>query len=276
MPVCSGTTVTERNSLASLYPDVAKDWHPTKNGDATPERVKKASGTKVWWKCSRDPSHEWEAVVRNRTTLGSGCPYCDAEKKYLRLTNSQFDSFGSGTDYHRVFAANIQNIRKLLKGSNFAGTRLEQAFLRMNYAAAITALETYLSDAFFDSVITSDDKLNRLFRTDPEFASKKYSIDDAMTWATTFIEKALEHLQKVVWHNVARVAHLYRNVLAVEIPIDDEEIQRAIAIRHDIVHRNGRTKSGRSIIREETEIDKILSKICDYVADIDRQFSAKN
>jgi hypothetical protein len=37
--------------------------------------VKPGSHQKVWWRCSDDPSHEWEAVVKSRTQ-GTGCPMC--------------------------------------------------------------------------------------------------------------------------------------------------------------------------------------------------------
>src|SRR5690554_7508180 len=35
-PYCSGRLVNDTNSLASLRPDIAKQWHPTLNGDVTP------------------------------------------------------------------------------------------------------------------------------------------------------------------------------------------------------------------------------------------------
>ncbi|WP_390175708.1 zinc-ribbon domain-containing protein [Lawsonella clevelandensis] len=48
-------------------------WHPTKNGDVTPDMVTDGSNAKVWWVCEH--GHEWQAVVANRTK-GSGCPVC--------------------------------------------------------------------------------------------------------------------------------------------------------------------------------------------------------
>ncbi len=47
------------------YPDVASQWHPTKNGDKKPEDYRPGSVKKVWWKCERN--HEWEARIGNRT-----------------------------------------------------------------------------------------------------------------------------------------------------------------------------------------------------------------
>ncbi len=60
-------------SLADKFPDIAKQWHPTRNADLTPAQIMPASNTKAWWRC-RD-GHEWEATVAGRTSSrGSGCP----------------------------------------------------------------------------------------------------------------------------------------------------------------------------------------------------------
>jgi len=62
------------NDLTTTFPDIAKRWHPTRNGDLTPTQVMPASNAKVWWRC--EEGHEWEARVDNRTTGGTGCPTC--------------------------------------------------------------------------------------------------------------------------------------------------------------------------------------------------------
>ncbi len=75
-PFCSGNNVSEANNLASKYPDVAEQWHPTKNGDLLPNQVSYASGKRVWWKCDAGPDHEWITTVASRTKEKSGCPSC--------------------------------------------------------------------------------------------------------------------------------------------------------------------------------------------------------
>ena len=73
-PYCSNKKVLKGfNDLATINPDLAKEWHPTKNGDLTPSDVTSSSGKKVWWKCSF--GHEWEAQIYNRNA-GRGCPEC--------------------------------------------------------------------------------------------------------------------------------------------------------------------------------------------------------
>jgi hypothetical protein len=58
-----------------LYPEVAAEWHPERNGQLTPDQVTPGSGQKVWWRCSANPSHEWAAKISHRVN-GVGCPYC--------------------------------------------------------------------------------------------------------------------------------------------------------------------------------------------------------
>lgn len=85
------------HSLEDIFPDVARDWHPTKNSPLMPRHFTSKSDAIVWWTCSS--GHEWEAPIRNRTpfknkTSGSGCPFCSGrkatEKNSIRNTFPEF------------------------------------------------------------------------------------------------------------------------------------------------------------------------------------------
>ncbi len=74
--------INKKNSLLYKYPRLAKDWHPVKNGNITPDKVHYGSHDKYWWHCKNN--HKWQATIKNR--VGSKhrgpttCPYC-ANKK---------------------------------------------------------------------------------------------------------------------------------------------------------------------------------------------------
>ena len=76
-PYCSNQKVSKENNLKFLFPNIAKEWHPTKNNNLRPEDVTKRSGKKVWWLCSK--GHEWNTPVHIRTT-GKNCPYCSGRR----------------------------------------------------------------------------------------------------------------------------------------------------------------------------------------------------
>ena len=78
------------NSFGFLFPKLAKEWHPTKNGKLMPWNVSQSSSKKVWWKCEK--GHEWESTVLNRVGFekqirkGRGCPYCSHQKVYKEIS----------------------------------------------------------------------------------------------------------------------------------------------------------------------------------------------
>lgn len=74
-PVCTNRRLcTGENDLASVHPELARQWHPAKNGTLKPTDVLAGAHKKVWWVC--DKGHEWQALVASRTYGGAGCPVC--------------------------------------------------------------------------------------------------------------------------------------------------------------------------------------------------------
>lgn len=74
-PYCSGNKVwIGFNDLSTTHPEIAKEWHPTKNGDLLPTMISKGYGKKIWWLCS-DCNEEYESYIGNRIK-GYGCKNC--------------------------------------------------------------------------------------------------------------------------------------------------------------------------------------------------------
>lgn len=77
-PYCSGQRANHTNSLFSLNPKLADQWHPTLNKVLTPHDVTPGSSQRAWWlgKCG----HEWDTDVSDRVQYNTGCPYCSGNK----------------------------------------------------------------------------------------------------------------------------------------------------------------------------------------------------
>ena len=75
-PYCAGSkALAGFNDLAAKAPDVAAQWHPTLNGNLTPEMVTPGSHRRVWWQCPL--GHTWKEFVYSRTgAQRCGCPVC--------------------------------------------------------------------------------------------------------------------------------------------------------------------------------------------------------
>ena len=76
-PYCAGRKAYGGNSFQAINPELAKEWHPTKNVPLTPNDVTPGSTKKVWWICHR--GHEWVAAICSRPK-DRGCPYCSGQK----------------------------------------------------------------------------------------------------------------------------------------------------------------------------------------------------
>ena len=85
-PFLSGRAVWPGyNDLATKYPEVAKEWHPTRNRRRTPARTYQYARRKVWWRCSTC-GHEWRGAVYARTVDERGCSECRKRKSKFIFT----------------------------------------------------------------------------------------------------------------------------------------------------------------------------------------------
>ena len=75
-PVCTNRVLAPGiNDLATTHPDLARQWHPAKNGALTPRAVTAGAQRKVWWLC--EEGHVWKAPISRRAGVQkSGCPVC--------------------------------------------------------------------------------------------------------------------------------------------------------------------------------------------------------
>jgi len=97
-PYCSGRLADKENNLLVKFPDVAREWNPTKNGNLSTDTVTPKSDQKVWWICLKHkPPYEWETSVKHRTLSNSGCPKCGRLKVAAshKLKVQQIDSSGN-------------------------------------------------------------------------------------------------------------------------------------------------------------------------------------
>lgn len=82
-PYCAGEK--EYNMLSFVRPDVAATWHPTKNGDVTPDDVTCGSQIEYWWVCEH--GHTYRAQVNVRCMDGYKCAVCSGHQVYSDINS---------------------------------------------------------------------------------------------------------------------------------------------------------------------------------------------
>ena len=88
------------NDLQTVNPELARQWHPTKNGNLTPTQIAAKSNKKVWWLFPYDDPNtgkhfefEWQAIISSRNA-GLGCPFISGKAVWegfndLQTVNSE-------------------------------------------------------------------------------------------------------------------------------------------------------------------------------------------
>lgn len=96
-PVCSNQKIIPGiNDLETLEPEIADEWHATKNGTLLASQVSVGSDKKRWWQCVR--GHEWEAAISSRRR--NGCPICGNRKLVEGLNDLSTTNPEIATQWH--------------------------------------------------------------------------------------------------------------------------------------------------------------------------------
>lgn len=124
------SNMTKYGDLETENPELAREWHPTKNNGLSPSDVTVKSGKSVWWlgQCG----HEWQAKVSHRTD-GQNCPICsshillagfnDLEKKYPHIADEWHPNKNGELRPSKVFPASNKKVWWLGKcGHEWQGT----------------------------------------------------------------------------------------------------------------------------------------------------------
>lgn len=85
-PACSHNVLTPRHSLASIRPDLAKEYLVPPENDLPANKMFPGTDKKVWWRCP-ECGDKYEARVDHRSA-GSGCPACRGRGLVITATNN--------------------------------------------------------------------------------------------------------------------------------------------------------------------------------------------
>lgn len=177
-----------------------------------------------------------------------------------------YEAISSNAVARKTLDGAVGTIRSLM--SVPVPAELSPSYHRLLFANAIAALETYLSDTFINRVLSSRELLQKYLDSDPKFKERKVAYKDVLREAARLEQEARSELLHLVWHNIGKVKLLYAQVLEVDFG-DLEAIGAAIQIRHDIVHRNGRTKDGSMIEMTCQQVSELLADITDLATRVE-------
>lgn len=186
------------------------------------------------------------------------------------LDDYEFDTFSSSV-HRESFDEAILIIRLILE-KEFEQDLL-QPLWRQQYTAVFTAIETYLFDFFYSTIQADKDLFRKFVEINEEFGKRKFAFSQIFSQHEQLEQIVREFLANISWHNLPRVEPFYKLVLGIQF--DKElfgKLSKAVLIRHDIVHRNGKKKEGEIWILSKEQIVELIQWVTEFVEHIEAEW----
>lgn len=163
-------------------------------------------------------------------------------------------------------------------GSDYGGALIN----RMLFASLIGGLEAFLSDTLLNVIADRKEVQLRLVKHDKEVLTRKFTAAEVLENPNVVIETLTSQLREISFHNLPRINALYSAALDIDFfaLIGKDAVaalNKAVALRHHVVHRNGRDKEG-NFLEDFTPsyVKSVLEVVNDVVEKVDKAVNPKD
>ncbi|WP_295230595.1 HEPN domain-containing protein [uncultured Chryseobacterium sp.] len=192
--------------------------------------------------------------------------YYDYEEQYEAIIANKF--------FYDSFQNEISNVRQL-NDIQLESPELLIVLKRQLYITAIGTLETFLSETFINLTNENPEYFRNFVETYPNFKERKFQLNEIYGEYDKLQDTAKKEMLEVIYHNLAKVRNMYLSTFKIEFP-DISELSKAVNTRHDLVHRNGKTKDGIDVKVNKEIVAELLNQILVFVEHISKSLNLKN
>lgn len=152
------------------------------------------------------------------------------------------DLIDSGTDPYMTMIGSLADIEHAAK---VKGSEKDQKVLhKLLFANIVAALETYLADSFIKTLGRSDEYTENFVRKTGHFQNTPIKLSDIFDRFRKIDAEVRNFVLSHNWHSLEESGKMYKRAFNIKFPDVPETLRHGIRDRHDIVHRNGKTKEG--------------------------------
>ncbi len=120
-----------------------------------------------------------------------------------------------------------------------------EVFIKMKIAYIVTIMENCLSEMIKSVVLSHNRYVENAIRNINELKAKNISLSELINKESNANKYVQEYLSDILYHRIQLVVEIYKAVLQPKqyprFPL--KNINELMKLRHDIVHRNGKTKT---------------------------------
>ena len=162
------------------------------------------------------------------------------------------------------------DVIKVLEEIDGLDEAMKSYLYRLLYANLITCMEEYLSDTLIKNVTENDEYLRKFTETYKPFKNRSFAVNDIFNQMDNLKDTVKGELRGLMYHNLSKIKPIFKDSMGIDFG-EIEELCKAVLVRHDIVHRNGKTKDGKDIIITKEDIEKLASQVNNFIYNIESQ-----
>ena len=166
----------------------------------------------------------------------------------------------------------VKDIVKVLDSLDPLDENTKKILYQNLYANLIAIMEAYLCESIKAEVMKSDENKRSFIEHYKPFKDEKISLSEIMTKFEQIDTLIINALNGLIYHNLGKIKPIYRDVLNVDLG-DISSIMKVVKIRHDIVHRNGKTIDGNEHIIDKNDVQELATLIGEFISNIENQIN---
>lgn len=213
------------------------------------------------------PKHILEKISR----LKDGCRvYLEPWELYEEFDyEDQFDAIVENKEFVKNYKDEIKNLENLAS-MKISDKGLKGVLNRQIFIGIIGTMETFLADVFINLTFDNEKYFRNFIETHPNFHKQKFELREIYDKNEKLKEIAKKVMLETIYHHLPAVSEMYKNTFKIEFP-KINEVHKYVLQRHDLVHRNGKTKDGKIVITDEKSIDELIKTINTLVFELARK-----
>jgi lambda repressor-like predicted transcriptional regulator len=169
--------------------------------------------------------------------------------------------------HHKSFIDQLEALKKII---NEVETDSSQMLCKMTFTYAVTLLESYLGDTAKSLVSSSDVYFKNAITKVEELKKARFSLDSLSNGQIDAKGLAVKELSNILYHNIPKVIKVIESILNIKIKIQLDEIVKITELRHDIAHRNGQTKDGKSTLLSPAVVNNTIEKLVAFSKELQK------
>lgn len=204
-------------------------------------------------------------ILKKINRLEDGCrvyldPWeLDEEYDY----DEQFDAITQNKEFVQKYKDEIANLQ-VLAHLKMPDEVLKAVLNRQMFIGIIGTMETFLADVFINLTFDNDKYFRNFIESHPEFRKRKFELKEIFEQSDKLKETAKKVMLDTIYHNLPTVREMYRDTFEIEFP-EIKDAYEYVLQRHDLVHRNGKTKEGEIVVTDEKAIEELIRTVNELV-----------